>query len=89
MLDISFRSNKPRSILVYSDGADARLFKKLISMLGSEEKVHNAIILTGFIAKQEKREGASSAARAKRARDSFEELVGISYQEFQRLVSTL
>ena len=85
MLDISFRSSKPGSIVVYADGVDARLMRKLKSHLGSEERVQNALILTGFITKLEKKGGAANATRAKRVRESFEELVGITFQEFQRL----
>ena len=89
MLDISFRYNKPGSISVYADGADARFLRKLISVLGSEERAQNALILTGFVAKLQKTGTASSEFRARRARESFEELVGVSYQEFQRILEKI
>jgi hypothetical protein len=74
--------------VVYADGVDARLMRRLISRLGSEERVQNALILTGFISKLEKKSGAANIARAKRVRQNFEELVGVSFQEFQRLTET-
>jgi len=89
LLDVSFRSNKPGSIVVYSDGVDARLLRKLIAALGSEEKAQNALILMGFLSKLEKKSGIASAVRAKRVRESFQDLVGIPFQEFQRLTESL
>ena len=38
MLDVSYRSDKPDSVLIYADGSDARVLRKLIFSLGSEEK---------------------------------------------------
>jgi hypothetical protein len=89
MLDISFRSNKPGSIVVYADGEDARLLRKLISRLGSEEKAQNAIILSGFLSKLERKGGPASEARASRVREKFEEMVGMPYEEFRRLMETI
>jgi hypothetical protein len=89
MLDISFRSNKPGSIVVYADGEDARLLQKLISHLGSEEKAQNAIILSGFLSKLERKGGPASEARASRVRQKFEEMVGIPFEEFRRLIETI
>jgi len=89
MLDISFRSNKPGSIVVYADGEDARFLKKLISRLGSEEKAQNALILAGFLSKLERKGGPASSARASRVKEKFEEAVGISYEEFRRLMESL
>ena len=89
MLDISFRSNKPGSIVVYADGEDARTLRKLISSLGSEERAQNALILSGFLLKLEKKGGAASTARALRVREKFEELVGMHFEEFHRLMETI
>jgi len=75
--------------VVYTDGVDARLMRKLISSLGSEERAQNALILTGLLSKLEKKTDAASAARAKRVRERFDELVGIPFQEFQRLTETI
>lgn len=75
--------------MVYTDGVDARLLRKLISALGSEEKAQNALILMGFLSKLEKKSGVAYAVRANKVRESFEELVGIPFQEFQRLTESL
>ena len=75
--------------MVYADGVDARLLRKLISSLGSEERVQNALILAGFISKLEKKGGTVSTAKARRARESFNDLVGMPFQEFQRLTETV
>jgi len=76
--------------MIYADGADARLLKKLVSVLGSEERARNALILTGFLSKlQKKSNDPSSQVRARRARESFEELVGIPFKEFQKILETL
>ncbi len=89
MLDISFRSNKPGSIVVYGDGQDARILQNLITRLGSEEKVQNALILSGFLAKLERKGGPASTARAVHVKEKFEELVGIPYEEFLKLLETV
>jgi hypothetical protein len=82
LLDVSYRSDKPDIVRVYADGADARVLRNLISMLGSEEKAQVALILTGLLSKLEKKSGSASAVRAKKVKESFKELLGISYQEF-------
>lgn len=69
------------------DGYDARLFKKLVKVLGSEEQVQNAMILTGLIA--ESSNERLSADDNQVVLDIFEELVGCKYETFQRLVETL
>ena len=74
---------------MYADGVDARVIRKLISFLGSEERAQNALILTGLLSKLEKTSNAVSTARAKRVRESFEDLVGISYQDFKRLSESI
>jgi len=89
LLDVSTRSNKPGSAFIYTDGADARLLRKLISALGSEEKAQNAIILMGFLTKLEKKSDHASSARAKRVRDNFEDLVGMPFQEFERFLADI
>ncbi len=60
-----------------------------MTVLGSEERAQNALILTGFLSKLEKKTGAESLARAKGVRESFEELVGVPYQQFQQLIETI
>jgi hypothetical protein len=88
LLDISFRPNKPGKVVVYADGKDARMLRKLIASIG-EERAQNALILFGFISKLEKKGGAVSAARALRARQKFEEVVGMSFEEFHRLMESV
>ncbi|MDA4130047.1 MAG: hypothetical protein OK457_04700 [Thaumarchaeota archaeon] len=89
MLDVSYLPDRPDSVMVYADGRDARVLKKLISFLGSEENAQNALILTGFLSKLEKKGEMAFAARAKVVKESFGELVGVSYQEYYRILGTL
>ncbi|MDA4130291.1 MAG: hypothetical protein OK457_05935 [Thaumarchaeota archaeon] len=89
MLDVSYVPDRPDSVMVYADGRDARILKKLISLLGSEENAQNALILTGFLSKIEKKGGMAFAARAGLVKESFRELVGVSYQEYGRILETL
>jgi hypothetical protein len=88
LLDVSYRSDKPDSVLIYADGSDARVLRKLISNLGSEEKAQTALILTGFLSKLEKKGGIDSAMKAKKVKENFKELVGISLPEFLKLTET-
>ena len=88
MLDVSYRSEKPDSVLIYADGSDARVLRKLISSLGSEEKAQIALILTGFLSKLEKKGGFASAMRATKVKENFEELVGISFEEFLKMAES-
>ena len=88
MLDVSYRSDKPDSVLIYADGSDARVLRKLILNLGSEEKAQAALILTGFLSKFEKKGGIDSAFKSKKVKENFKELVGISFPEFLKLTET-
>ncbi len=89
MLDVSYMPYRPDGVMVYADGRDARVLKKMISLLGSEENAQNALILTGFLSKLEKRGGMASMARAELVKENFRELVGVSFQEYVRIVETL
>jgi hypothetical protein len=89
LLDISFRFSKPGSISVYADGADGRLLRNLISVLGSEERAQNAIILTGLLRKFERNGSPTSIARAKRVKEKFEDLVGVPYEDYWKLLDSL
>ncbi|MDA4111554.1 MAG: hypothetical protein OK439_03385 [Thaumarchaeota archaeon] len=75
--------------MIYADGLDARVLRQLIEALGSEEKAQNALILTGFLSKLEKKGGTDSLARAKRVKENFREIVGISFQEYSRILEAL
>ncbi|HXQ91405.1 MAG TPA: hypothetical protein VN739_00255 [Nitrososphaerales archaeon] len=88
MLDVSYRSDKPDSVLIYADGSDARVLRKLIFSLGSEEKAQTALILTGFLSKLEQKGGIASAVRARKVKENFKELVGISFPEFLMMTET-
>jgi hypothetical protein len=89
LLDVSYRASEPDSVLIYADGRDARVLRRMIELLGSEEKAQNALILIGFLAKLEKKAGMASAARVKVVKENFRELVGVSYGEFGRLVESI
>jgi hypothetical protein len=89
LLDVSYRSDEPESVLIYADGRDARVLRRLIEVLGSEERAQNALILIGFLSRLEKKAGMASATRVKMAKDSFRELVGVSYNDFGRIVESL
>jgi hypothetical protein len=88
LLDVSYRSDKPDSVLIYADGSDARVLRKLISSLGSEEKVQTALILAGYLSKLEKKGGFTSVARARKVEENFKELIGISFPEFLKMAET-
>jgi hypothetical protein len=75
--------------VVYADGSDARMIQRLVTILGSEERAQNALILTGFLSKLEKTSGTAAQARAKRVREKFEEIVGVSYAEFLKLAESI
>lgn len=87
MLDISLRPELPKKALVYLDGQDARLFKNLVKILGSEERAQCAIILTGVMAEAKKDRLTTDAERE--VVKNFKELVGCDYVAFQRLVENL
>jgi hypothetical protein len=88
LLDVSYRSDKPDSALIYADGADARVLRKLISVLGSEEKAQTALILIGYLSKLEKKGGITSEVRARKVKENFKELIGISFPDFLRMAET-
>ena len=69
------------------DGLDARLFKKLVKILGSEQRAQYAIILTGAL--EDSPRERLSTEDAREIFNSFKELVGYDYEEFQKLVREL
>jgi hypothetical protein len=89
LLDVSYRSDQPDSVLIYADGRDARALRRLIDVLGTEDRAKNALILIGFLSKLEKKAGMASATRVKMVKESFRELTGVSYSEFGRIVESL
>jgi len=89
LLDVSYRRERPDNVFVYADGNDARIIRNLVLRLGSEEKVHNALILTGALWKLERDGKVGHSTRARRVKDSFQELVGVSYREYLKIVEDL
>lgn len=83
-------NNNNKDAIVYLDGIDARIYRALSKRLGSEERVQNAFILMGLLAKLEEngdREGSEEQSRS--VRENFENFVGISYTEFDELIGSL
>jgi hypothetical protein len=78
----------PGKAIVYLDGHDARIFKRLMYKLGSEERVQNAMILTGLLSRYEERSTRSTRRKAQEIKASFPELVGVSFEEFNKLLET-
>jgi hypothetical protein len=70
------------------DGLDARIYKQLLKRLGSEERVQNAIILSGLLSQSRKSKNISET-KLRAARSSFRELVGISYEDYGILLESL
>jgi hypothetical protein len=89
LLDVSLRSELPDKAVVYLDGLDARIFKRLLSKLGTEERVQNAMILTGLLG--QKAETGIRSIRKQQVQNikaSFPELVGVSFREFSKLLES-
>jgi hypothetical protein len=92
LLDVSYRARDPRRVIVYADGRDARVIRRLIERLGSEEKLHDALILLGALSEIQSggKTGSSSRERRRRRavmlRDCFLELVGISCEDFFKII---
>lgn len=82
MLDISLRSELPDKAIVYLDGLDARIFRKLLSALQSEEKVQNAIILCGLLQAVKEMDAPPANLSEAEIEASFSEFVGITFSEF-------
>lgn len=87
MLDVSTRREVPGKAIVYMDGVDARVYKNLLKKLGSEERLQNAIILSGLLTKANSSSEFSHAS-VKRIKSGFNETVGISFEEFTSLVES-
>jgi hypothetical protein len=76
----------PDKAIVYMDGRDARIFKQLLHRLGSEERVQNAMILTGLLSRSD---GVGVDKRqADEIKASFPELVGVSFEDFNVILET-
>ena len=78
----------PDKAIVYLDGLDARIFNQLLLKLGSEERVQNAMILTGLLSRTAKTGKQISKRQANEIRASFPELVGVSFEDFNKILET-
>ncbi|MDG6998557.1 MAG: hypothetical protein JRN15_05520 [Nitrososphaerota archaeon] len=87
MLDISSRPELPGKAIVYMDGQDARLFKRLAKILGSEKRAQNAMILIGLLAGSSNEKLSTEDQRE--IVSSFQEIIGYDYEVFQKLVEML
>lgn len=87
MLDVSTRREVPSKAIAYMDGVDARVYKSLLKKLGSEERLQNAIILSGLLAKANSNSEFSHAS-LKKIKSGFKEIIAISYEEFTSLVES-
>ena len=87
MLDISSRPELPGKAIVYMDGHDARIFRKLAKILGSEERAQNALIIVGLLAGYSN--DKLNPEDEHEVVSSFEEVTGYDYVSFQKLVETL
>lgn len=76
----------PDKAIVYLDGLDARVFKHLLSKLGSEERVQNAMILEGLLSQTEAKEIRLGEKQAQEIRKGFPEFVGVSYEDFTKIL---
>ncbi|MHB1868935.1 MAG: hypothetical protein ACYCPP_08315 [Nitrososphaerales archaeon] len=75
--------------IVYLDGADARIFKHLRYKLGSDERVQNAMILTGLLANRVGKSDLTSKRYAQKIKASFPELVGVSFEDFEKMLKAI
>ena len=76
----------PDKAIVYLDGRDARVFNQLLYKLGSEERVQNAMILTGLLSQTA--ETGISKRQSNEIKSSFPELVGVSFEDFNKMLET-
>ena len=89
LLEVFLSENKnDPSVVAYFDGSDARLYKALNEKLGSEVKVQNALILLGLMKKLSELNTSESYDGIAKSREIFPEYVGISYDEFGRILDS-
>ena len=78
----------PDKAIAYLDGRDARIFNQLLFKLGSEERVQNAMILTGLLSQTAETGMQISKRQANEIRANFPELVGVSFEDFNKILET-
>ncbi len=86
LIDFSQNEQHPARVVVYLDGPDARVFKRLVSKLGSEESAQNAIILLGFLTKL-RETGAES--QALQIENHWRSLVGVTKGVFDSVMEDI
>jgi hypothetical protein len=89
LLDISLRAETPDKAVVYMDGRDARIFKQLLYKLGSEERVQNAMILTGLLSQTMEASTKLGKQQASEIKASFPDLVGMSFEDFNKILDAI
>ncbi len=89
LLDVSFRSELPDKAILFLDGKDARVFRRLLSELGSEDQVQNAMILCGLLAEIREGKELPSKMGVKEIESIFPEYVGVSFEEFTEILDNL
>ena len=86
MIDISIDRDDGAKVHAYLDGPDARLFRILRAKLGSDESAQNAIILQGLISKLQ---WGGNRKQIEEIEKAFPDIIGVSYAELQRIVSSI
>ncbi|MGI0079242.1 MAG: hypothetical protein ACRECH_06425 [Nitrososphaerales archaeon] len=89
MIDISIRKENADRAIAYFDGADARIYRGLVSRLGSEDAAQNAVILIGLIAKLGKLRTRKATEEIGRIHRLFPKLVGVSYKRFDSMLDDI
>ena len=89
MIDISIRKENSDRAIAYLDGADARIYRGLVSRLGSEDATQNAVILVGLIAKLGKLRTKKATEEIDRIEKLFPKLVGISYKKLGSILDDI
>ena len=74
---------------MYLDGADSRVFKQLLSKLGSEDRVQNAMILSGLLSRTGNVSRKISKNREREIKASFPELVGMPFEDFEKMLDAI
>ena len=83
-MDISHNSGYLDCALVRLDGEEGRIYKQLTEFLGTSERAQNALILVGAMSKL-----GTTDKRVRKIKDSFLEMIGVSYDDFSRFLETL
>lgn len=69
---------------MHLDGDESRIYRELTQYLGASDKAQNAIILMGALSKMDK-----NNKKVQKIKDGFLELVGVTFEDFNRFLDTL